>query len=481
MNSNPGQFIIFATLIISLMIIYMLAQNLLTFPKYNESKKHNDIAADIRPVMVNIKDNSTLGVSANYANDPNEQNQQIQTNQPVQQNQPNQQPNANQPVQQNQPNANPQIPQIPQYHLNQPDPQPIINENSTSNNYFLQNLYYLINPSNLNAPPPTTFVPYILKTPTPKSSTSVSKVTLTPASGIYTTSSSKSSITTFTPVSSNSTTPSIYLNNSSSDTSTPNNVSPSSLTTTSVPIYTYSNEPVSTVETPTPSNSSISTTPINTSTSTPAQISESFIEGIDSSTSSSNSPSTSSTNNPSISSTNNPSTSSTMTNSTKNINTTIPSSIATKPKNTYILHLTKDAQINSKLHFDSYEYISSGDLERIRNEIIVTPDTFTFIEGIDGDSSTSSTPDSTTSAGPIAGPIASQIVKGFPDFNSCANSAPTLPPNASNDFSGCSMLYITDCVGYYVYSAQFKNNTLIMQLNTDDNRKMTAGYYRLVI
>ena len=56
-----------------------------------------------------------------------------------------------------------------------------------------------------------------------------------------------------------------------------------------------------------------------------------------------------------------------------------------------------------------------------------------------------------------------------------------MPPNASNDFSGCSMLYITDCVGYYVYSVQFKNNTLIMQLNTDDNRRMTAGYYRLVI
>jgi hypothetical protein len=147
------------------------------------------------------------------------------------------------------------------------------------------------------------------------------------------------------------------------------------------------------------------------------------------------------------------------------------------------LHLTKDAQINSKLHFASYEYISNGDLERIRNEIIVTPDTFTFIEGIDGDSSTSSTPGSSTSSTPGSSTSASpsQIVKGFPDFNSCANSAPTLPPNASNDFSGCSMLYITDCVGYYVYSAQFKNSTLIMQLNTDDNRTMTAGYYRLVI
>jgi len=139
------------------------------------------------------------------------------------------------------------------------------------------------------------------------------------------------------------------------------------------------------------------------------------------------------------------------------------------------------------LYFTPYEYISSGDLQRITNEIIVTPDTFTFIEGLDGysSSSTSATPGSSTSATPgsstSAGPIASQIVKGFPDFNSCANSAPTLPPNASNDFSGCSMLYITDCVGYYVYSAQFKNSTLIIQLNTDDNRKMTAGYYRLVI
>ena len=332
-------------------------------------------------------------------------------------------------------------------------------------------MYYLINPANLNAPPTTTFVPYILKTPTPQTSSSVSQVTLTPASGTYTTSSSRTSINTFAPVSSNSTTLSSYLNNSSSDTSsdtsTPNNVSPNSLTTTSVPIYTYSNEPVSTTETPTPSNSSISTTPISTtpSTTTPVQISESFIEGIDTSTGSSKSPSTSST----------------MTNSTKNINTAIPTSIATKPKKTYILHLTKDAQINSKLHFASYEYISTGDLERVSNEIIVTPDTFTAREGLDEDSSSSSTPGSGTSAGPIAGPIASQILKGFPDFNSCANSAPTLPPNASNDFSGCSMLYITDCVGYYVYSAQFKNNTLIMQLNTDDNRKMTAGYYRLVI
>ena len=126
----------------------------------------------------------------------------------------------------------------------------------------------------------------------------------------------------------------------------------------------------------------------------------------------------------------------------------------------YILHLSKETTINSKLYFTPYEDITDKDLERISNEINTTPETFSQKEGL----------------------TSGQNVPGLPDFNSCANNTTTTkPPNSSVDNSSTSMLYITDCVAYYIYSAVYKNKTLVIQLDTSDNRKINAGYYRLSI
>ena len=115
----------------------------------------------------------------------------------------------------------------------------------------------------------------------------------------------------------------------------------------------------------------------------------------------------------------------------------------------YILHLSKTTQINSKLYFTPDINVSDADLISIVNKITITPELFTVKEGL------------------------------LPDFNSCANSSTTTTIDSAG-FKG-SMLYITDCVAYPVYSAYYKNSVLVIQLRTDDDRSINAGYYRLVI
>jgi hypothetical protein len=142
------------------------------------------------------------------------------------------------------------------------------------------------------------------------------------------------------------------------------------------------------------------------------------------------------------------------------MNTKEPVKIVAKTLKMYILHLSKETTIKSKIYFTPYEDVTDNDLERISSEIITTPETFYQKEGLTG----------------------SQNTPGLPDLNSCANnSTVTKPPNSSVDNSSTSMLYITDCVAYYIYSATYKNKILIIQLDTNDNRKINAGYYRLSI
>jgi hypothetical protein len=44
-----------------------------------------------------------------------------------------------------------------------------------------------------------------------------------------------------------------------------------------------------------------------------------------------------------------------------------------------------------------------------------------------------------------------------------------------------SILYVSDCVGYPISSAFFKNNNLIITLDTNDDSTLYSGYYKLVL
>ena len=58
------------------------------------------------------------------------------------------------------------------------------------------------------------------------------------------------------------------------------------------------------------------------------------------------------------------------------------------------------------------------------------------------------------------------------------NSTTTLAPR---DKSTGSVLYVSDCVGYPVGDVLFKNDTLIIELDTSDDTLLYSGYYKLVI
>jgi len=54
-------------------------------------------------------------------------------------------------------------------------------------------------------------------------------------------------------------------------------------------------------------------------------------------------------------------------------------------------------------------------------------------------------------------------------------------PASSSSFNKASTLYISDCVGYKINDALFKNGTLMIELDTDDETLLYSGYYKLVI
>ena len=77
-----------------------------------------------------------------------------------------------------------------------------------------------------------------------------------------------------------------------------------------------------------------------------------------------------------------------------------------------------------------------------------------------------------------------------PDFNSCgSNGGSAYEPTDDvpitykplNRNKKLSALYITDCLSYPIYTSVYRNGSLIVQLKTDDERTINAGYYRLVI
>jgi hypothetical protein len=499
---------IFATLILSLVIIFILSNSQFMFQKKN--KRDDDIAIDSHPVVLKEEEKSTLGKLENSSAGIN-------------------------------------------YKIANESPQ---NSMSTSSD-MLQNIYDIFNTSDINAPPTTTFVPYALSTPAPSSSNSINIKDEKSTTGLYGPSSSNSSLTSYAKIGSNiaitpsslstNTTSSRYLGsitisgnvdagqniitvsdsnikltkgmgleingktyiiketssyfnfftlsyntsvtlseilespisldtlvNVYSILESGNNALPNSPTTSFANIYFSTNKTsegfessnaviesfiegaTNSIPTLTPTSTPTSTTPTSTSvgtstTTTPISI-----------------PVGTSTTTTPISIPVGTSTSSILTISkTPNMNTKEPVKIVAKTLKMYILHLSKETTINSKLYFTPYEDVTDNDLQRISSEIITTPETFSQKEGLTGSQNT---------------PAGSQNTPGLPDLNSCANnSTVTKPPNSSVDNSSTSMLYITDCVAYYIYSATYKNKILIIQLDTNDNRKINAGYYRLSI
>jgi hypothetical protein len=73
-----------------------------------------------------------------------------------------------------------------------------------------------------------------------------------------------------------------------------------------------------------------------------------------------------------------------------------------------------------------------------------------------------------------------------PDFNSCGSASKEIEDvpvktSAPARNKKLSALYITDCVSYPIYTSVYRNGSLIIQLKTDDDRTINAGYYKLVI
>jgi hypothetical protein len=256
----------------------------------------------------------------------------------------------------------------------------------------------------------------------------------------------------------------VYTETNAQTTSPASSVTP---TKNSLSNYTYSSVPTTTyapVDAPTSSSTTTTYAPVDAPTSsstTTTNRKETFIEGAagDSSTSAptlTQEQQITTTNSPNFFNFLNTSAQTPMPSPTPTPTPTLTISDSGK---IYILHLSNTSTINSALIFTSYTNVSTDDLKRISSEIQTTPDLFTLQEGVDVTQS------------------------GLPDFNSCANtnvasSNVTHPPIS---FSTSSVLYITDCVYYPIYSASYKNDKLILQLNTNDDRTINAGYYRLSI
>uniref|UniRef100_A0A6C0B929 Uncharacterized protein n=1 Tax=viral metagenome TaxID=1070528 RepID=A0A6C0B929_9ZZZZ len=131
------------------------------------------------------------------------------------------------------------------------------------------------------------------------------------------------------------------------------------------------------------------------------------------------------------------------------------------PRDNYVLHLSTTTTLDNPLFFVPYSDISADDLEIISQMIEVSPEIFTVREGL--------------------GSYGKGENSGLP--NSCPsnnNTSTTGTPN-NIDFSKTSLLYITDCLFYPIYSVKFKNKTLILQLDSSDTRQINSGYYRIVI
>jgi hypothetical protein len=70
------------------------------------------------------------------------------------------------------------------------------------------------------------------------------------------------------------------------------------------------------------------------------------------------------------------------------------------------------------------------------------------------------------------------VTTSNPANNMGENVTTTLVPQGK---STGSVLYVSDCVGYPIGDVLFKNDTLIIELDTSDDTLLYSGYYKLVI
>jgi hypothetical protein len=94
---------------------------------------------------------------------------------------------------------------------------------------------------------------------------------------------------------------------------------------------------------------------------------------------------------------------------------------------------------------------------------------------------TTTTPTTTTTTTPTT--TTTTTDDSGPKKNSYPNNQITCPPfnTSPSSSSGTSVFYVADCVGYPIYDVLWKNNTLRLELDTDDVSMIYSGYYKLVI
>jgi YVTN family beta-propeller protein len=61
------------------------------------------------------------------------------------------------------------------------------------------------------------------------------------------------------------------------------------------------------------------------------------------------------------------------------------------------------------------------------------------------------------------------------------SSTTDTPSNSNNSSLNLSTFYVSDCVGYPIKEVLFKNDTLTLQLDTNDDSMLYSGYYKLVL
>ena len=60
-------------------------------------------------------------------------------------------------------------------------------------------------------------------------------------------------------------------------------------------------------------------------------------------------------------------------------------------------------------------------------------------------------------------------------------ACPPQSTSTSNSQLDKSVFYVSDCLGYPIKDVLFKNNTLILELDTNDDSMLYSGYYKLVL
>ena len=129
----------------------------------------------------------------------------------------------------------------------------------------------------------------------------------------------------------------------------------------------------------------------------------------------------------------------------------------------YILHLSRATNTNGKLMFKESVNITNDSLKHIADNLVTTNEPFDIIEGLNP----TITPTMTTTMTPTPDDKRVKIV--------------ILNTETDSPSTNKSMFYVSDSLGYPIKFALFKNNTLILELDTNDDTLLYSGYYRLVL